>query len=65
MHEAYKRYLKGWQSNAGDTLVLFALQGGPSKYGSWGLVDWVGQPEAEAPKMRAVRDFIRQPTLGN
>jgi hypothetical protein len=35
-------------------LLLFLPAGLPSKYGSWGLVEYTGQPPAAAPKYRAV-----------
>ena len=53
MYDLYKQFLTAWQSQIGDTLTLFALNGG-----AWGLSEYAGQPLAETPKMRAVKDFL-------
>jgi hypothetical protein len=53
MYDIYKRFLSVWQHQIGDTLNLFALNGG-----AWGLSEYSGQPLAETPKMRAVKDFL-------
>jgi hypothetical protein len=53
MYDLYQRFLTAWQRQIGDTLNLFALDGG-----AWGLSEYSGQPPAQAPKMRAVRDFL-------
>jgi hypothetical protein len=56
----YKSYIDGWNGKIGDTLTLFALTGAPGNAG-FGLVEYAGQPIGDAPKMRAVRSFLRQP----
>jgi hypothetical protein len=58
MQQVYARFISGWKDRVGDTLTLFALTGGPSQYGSWGAVDYAGQPLSQTPKMRAIRDFL-------
>jgi hypothetical protein len=58
MYEAYKKYLELWRSKIGDTIMLYASSGSISRYGAWGLVEYVGQPLSEAPKMRAVAEAI-------
>lgn len=58
MQGAYKQFISGWQTRLGDNLTLFALTGAPSPYGSWGAVDYAGQPLTQAPKMRAIRGFL-------
>jgi len=57
MYELYKSYIKQWNSRVGDTLTLFTLTGGIGKAG-FGLVEYSGQPDADAPKMRAVREQL-------
>jgi hypothetical protein len=37
---------------------LFALTGGISGYGAWGMTEYNGQPIDQAPKLKAVRDFL-------
>jgi hypothetical protein len=58
MYDAYKTYLTGWKAQGGDTMNMFALVGPISQYGAWGLTEYFGQPLTQAPKLRAVRDFL-------
>jgi hypothetical protein len=58
MGTVYSQFLTAWQSQVGDTLTLFALTGPISKYGSWGMSEYAGQPVAQTPKMQAVLNFL-------
>jgi hypothetical protein len=58
MYDLYRRYLDGWRTQVGDTLVLFSSVKPINRFGAWGLAEYPGQPESEAPKLRAVRDAI-------
>jgi hypothetical protein len=58
MYDLYKSYVTQWQSQFGDTMNLFALTGGISGYGAWGMTEYNGQPIDQAPKLKAVRDFL-------
>jgi hypothetical protein len=58
MGTVYSQFLTAWQSQIGDTLTLFALTGPISKYGSWGMSEYAGQPVAQTPKMQAVLNFL-------
>jgi len=58
MYDAYKKYLDFWRAQIGDTIMLYNSSGSIGRYGAWGLVEYVGQPLSEAPKMRAVQDQI-------
>src|SRR5205085_4568884 len=60
MYDLYKQFLTGWQSQIGDTLTLFAVNGG-----AWGLSEYAGQPLAETPKMRAVKDYLSVGAYGS
>ena len=51
-------YLAGWKTNGGTLAVLFSSTGTYSKWGSWGLLEYHGQPAAEAPKYQAVIEFL-------
>jgi len=53
-------YLTGWRQNGGTTAVIFSSLGTWSKWGSWGLMEYHGQPAAEAPKYQAVVEFLDQ-----
>ena len=58
MYDAYKRYLNLWRRQIGDTIMLYASVQPIGKNGSWGLLEYLGQPLAEAPKMRAVSEVL-------
>jgi len=58
MYDLYKSFLSQWQSKVGDTLTLFTLHSEINQYGGFGMFEYVGQPISEAPKMRAVREFL-------
>ena len=38
--------------------IHFASTGLPTKYGSWGLTEYTGQPAAQAPKLQALMDLL-------
>jgi len=58
MYQAYKKYLDIWRSRIGDTIALYVSSGSVSRFGGWGLIEYIGQPLNEAPKMRAVQEAI-------
>jgi hypothetical protein len=59
MYDVYRQFIASWRAKVGDQLNLFALSGQIGRYGGWGLVEYFGQPQSQAPKMRAARDFMR------
>jgi len=59
MGAIYARYLEGWRQHFGDTLMLYAATAPIAGYGSWGLREYAGQPVADAPKLAAVRRFMK------
>lgn len=42
-------------------LMHFVSTAYPSKYGSWGAIEYTGQPLAETPKYRALRKYFNTP----
>ncbi len=58
MRDLYLDYLASWRANGGTLAVIFSSTGTYSKWGSWGLMEYHGQPAAEAPKYRAVIEFL-------
>lgn len=58
MYDVYARYLKTWRDQIGDAIVMYESVQPIVKSGAWGLVEYLGQPPAEAPKFRAVRDAM-------
>ena len=57
MYDVTRKHLKNWADAGGDLYVLFAYVAAPSKWGSWGLLEYQDQPVAEAPKYRAFLDY--------
>jgi len=60
MKQLYLEYLSGWKQNGGTTMAIFSSTGKYSKWGSWGIMEYHGQPIAEAPKYQAVIEFIQK-----
>ena len=59
MYDAYKRYLSLWRSRIGDTIMMYDSVQPVVRTGAWGLLEYLGQPLDEAPKMRATLDAIQ------
>lgn len=60
MGDAYRRYLDRWDARIRSDLTLYASTAPISEYGSWGLREYAGQPIGEAPKLAAVRDYLKR-----
>ncbi len=60
MKQLYLEYLSGWKQNGGTMMAIFSSMGRYSKWGSWGLMEYHGQPVAEAPKYQAVLQFLEE-----
>lgn len=59
MYNLYRDYLTMWNSETGGQLMcLYYSVGEPGQSGSWGLMEYDGQPLADAPKYRAVVDAL-------
>ena len=58
MAAVYRRYLDAWRARVGDRMMLYASASPIGEAGAWGLVEYAGQTEADAPKLRAVRAFV-------
>lgn len=62
MGDLYTRYLMRWKNEFGDLTILYSAWGPISRYGAWGMQEYLGQSLSEAPKARAV-DLFRQSYL--
>jgi hypothetical protein len=60
MKQLYLEYLSGWKDAGGTMMAMFSSMGRYSKWGSWGLMEYHGQPEASAPKYQAVLEFLEK-----
>lgn len=58
MEQLYRDYFRGWREAGGGLCCVFSSTGRPSKWGSWGALEYAGQPPADAPKYRAVRELL-------
>lgn len=56
MGDLYCRLLDKWRMARGDLFMFFSFVGLPGKYGSWGLLEYMDQPEEDAPKFHAVME---------
>ena len=54
MYDLYIEYLDEWQRLGGGLFMNYADVVVPSKYGSWGALEYLGQSLATAPKYRAL-----------
>jgi hypothetical protein len=57
MGAAYTQYLRNWDKDVGDLMMLYNDVGVISRFGAWGMKEYVNQPAAQAPKYRAVMEF--------
>lgn len=55
MNDLYVRHLKIWQEAGGDLFAFFASMAEPSKWGSWGLLEFEGDWN---PKWDAVQSLL-------
>jgi hypothetical protein len=59
----YSQYLKMFDSlgllSSATPYMHYSSAGLPSKYGSWGLIEYTGQDPTTAPKYRAVSALIK------
>ncbi len=59
MREWYFDYLTHWDQIGGEDMMLFSSMGENSRWGSWGLYEYEGQPLSEAYKMQGVLDYMQ------
>jgi hypothetical protein len=58
--DLYTHYLTAWRRAGGQLFVNYTHCDAYSKWGRWGLLEYVDQPPAEAPKFEAIMQFIQQ-----
>jgi hypothetical protein len=68
MKDIYRKILSNYYQNGliqnGSTTMLFSSIGLPSKYGSWGVLDYADQINENPthPKFQAILDFNSNPS---
>ena len=60
MGALYTRLLEGWRALGGRSVCLWSSVETWSKWGSWGLVEYVDTPREAAPKLDAALDFAQE-----
>jgi hypothetical protein len=60
MRALYLEYLRAWREAGGTWLVHFVNCGRWTKWGRWGALEWIDQPQQAAPKYDALQSFIRE-----
>jgi hypothetical protein len=60
MTQLYRKQLEGWFAEGGADFVSFSFAGQPSKWGSWGTLEYQDQPIQMAPKYRALIDYFKE-----
>jgi len=60
MGALYTKYLDALQEAGCDLVCLWCSTGRWSKWGSWGLTEYLDETEAAYPKYKAVRDWNKQ-----
>ena len=59
MGRSYGNYMDGWKSAGGDLCAIFSSTGQWSKWGSWGLSEYMQETPDEQPKLKAVLEWNR------
>jgi len=60
MYDLYRKHLDHWFAEGGGVYGVFSFVGAPSKWGSWGVIEYQDQPLDTAPKLRAVLDTLAE-----
>jgi len=60
MGEIYTKYLDAWKQSGGDLMAIFSSTGRWSKWGSWGLTEFMEETEKDQPKLKAVMEWNRR-----
>jgi hypothetical protein len=58
MRDLYYGYLWIWHDAGGEQMCLFNHISEPTKFGSWGLLEYQDQPWSEAPKWHGVVEYM-------
>lgn len=57
MAKQYRRLLEGWKDVGGKLFVAFSAPRPITWHGSWGIKEYINQPDAKTPKYRALMAF--------
>jgi len=62
MKDLYLDYFTRWDSLGGSVMNIFNFVGQPSKFGSFGILEWIDQDSTLAPKYSAAKEYLSAPT---
>ncbi len=60
MGQLYDRYFAGWRDAGGQLFMNFIHCDGYSKYGRFGVMEYLSQPPEQSPKLMSVRRWMEQ-----
>jgi hypothetical protein len=59
MEQLYLDYLAAWRAHGGELFMHYQDVYLPSsRFGSWGAIEYVGQPTSDTHKYRALQRYI-------
>ena len=58
MKDLYLQMFALWELNGGSLFTPFNNIAIPSKWGSWGMLEYQNQPISDAPKYDAIREYL-------
>ena len=62
MYAIYRQFLDEWRGNGGGLMTPYSFCGNYTKWGSWGHLEYLGQPLDETHKLRALLDWAAAPS---
>lgn len=65
MYDRYIEYLNMLDVNGVEMLCNFSYVAEPSKWGSWGVLEYMNQPVVQTPKYRALMNWIEAEDRGD
>ena len=60
MKQLYLDYLASWKQGRGELFMHYQDVSKFNQWGSWGALEYVGQPRSTAPKFDGIQTFIEQ-----
>jgi hypothetical protein len=58
----YRQQVSHWFKEGGGAFLPYSFVGQPSKWGSWGVLEYQDQPVQQAPKYRALAEMAKELT---
>ncbi len=65
MYAVYRSFLDAWAASGAGFMTPYSFTGTYNEYGSWGHLEYLGQPLSESHKYRALIDFLAETDKGS